>query len=221
MFDILTSVSLSEILASSAPSLSSQSLSQAFAGPVVMAGDRTLPVASSIKNLFPDGGLRRGSTVVVSGSTSLALSTMVTASAEGSWCAAINLPTLGLVAASEMGVELSRLALVPRAGNQWATVAAALLDALDVVLVHPLGRVREADARRLSARARESGSVLVPVVEDSTQWPQADLRLHCDGQVWQGLGSGHGYLRKQQLRVLAEGRGSASRSRQALVSLAS
>jgi hypothetical protein len=219
-------VSLSQISPvapdSSTANSSTQSLANLVAqlsGAPSLAGDRILPVSSSIRNLFPDGGLRRGSTVVVSGSTSLALSAMATASAEGSWCAAINLPSLGLVAASEMGVELSRLALVPRAGQQWAAVTAALLDALDVVLVHPLGHVRDADARRLSARARESGSVLIPVMEDGATWSHADLRLRCDGLEWQGLGAGHGYLRKQQLRVLAEGRGAASRSRQALVSL--
>ena len=210
VFDIVTNMSVASL-----PS------PQALVAPIALATHRTLPVAPSIRNLFPDGGLRRGSTVAISGSMSLALSTLSSASAEGSWCAAVNLPTLGLQAASEMGIELERFALVPRAGLQWATVTAALIDALDIVLVHPFGKVREVDARRLSARARERGSVLIPVVDDHSDWPAADLRLRCEGTQWQGLGTGHGYLRKQQLKIVAEGRGAASRSRQALVSLAS
>ncbi len=209
---------------SSSQSFSSeQAVLRELTKPVVWASDRTLPVVPAVKNLFPDGGLRRGSTVVVAGSTSLALAMMAAASAEGSWCAAVGLPSLGLVAAAEYGVELARLALVPNPGAQWATVVGALIDALDVVLFRPTNAdaIRSVDARRLVARARERGAVLVPIVDDPSMWPQADLRLRCVGAEWQGLGQGHGYLRKQRLRVLAEGRGAASRSRQAIVSLAS
>ncbi len=176
---------------------------------------------SSVRALFPEGGLRRGSTVVVSGSTSLALATMAAASAQGSWCAVVGMPSLGLVAAAEMDIELARLALVPTPGDQWAVVASALLDAFDVVLVNPMGAVRQSDARRLSAKARERGAVLMPVVDFPANWPAADLRLCCSSMQWSGLGNGHGYLHSCQLTVATDGKAGASRQRSLSVSLAS
>ncbi len=190
----------------------------------VLAGERLLPVVPALEDLFPGGGVRRGSTVAVSGSTSLALAVLAGPSAAGSWCAAVGLPALGLMAAAEMGVALERLALVPWPGAEWAAVVAALLDALDVVVVGAgtgagAGwRVRPGDARRLVARARERGSVLLVV----GAWEGADVRLSVGGlsqdQVqgrsqWHGLGTGHGHLRSRMVEVRAEGRGAASRSR--------
>jgi hypothetical protein len=108
-----------------------------------------------------------------------------------------------------MGVALDRLALVPAPGPEWPVVVAALLDALDLVVVAPPERMRGSDARRLSARARQRGSVLVPF----GQWECADVRLSMDGGIWTGLGSGHGHLQARRVTVSAEGRGSAARSR--------
>ena len=108
------------------------------------------------------------------GLTSAALALVAASSAAGSWCAAVGMPALGAVAAAELGLDLARFALVPAAGPQWATVTAALLDALDIVMVQPPFRVQSADARRLSARARERGSVLL-VMEPGcrARWPTA------------------------------------------------
>src|SRR5687767_6402679 len=160
------------------------------AGPVVLAGDQTLPVLGPLQSLLPDGGLRRGSTVSVVGSTSLALQLAVGASAAGSWTAAVGLPSLGAVAAAEAGIVLERLALVPKPGEQWATVVAALLDALDVVLVRPPHRLRQGDTRKLIARARERGAVLVPL----GPWEGADMRLEVASARWHGVGHGDGHL---------------------------
>lgn len=189
------------------------------AGP--LAGERLLPVAPALERLFPEGGLRRGSTVAVAGSTLLALALLAGPSAVGSWCAVVGMPALGLVAAAEVGVAMERLALVPATGSEWPTVVAALLDALDVVVVatgagagdadgrRGIGRrVRPADARRLTARARERGAVLVVL----GAWEGANVRLSVVGSPcqWQGLGSGHGCLRARLVEVGAEGRGAAS-----------
>lgn len=179
--------------------------------PLTLAGDRTLPVPQALAGLLPGGGLRRGTTVAVTGSTSVALALAASASAAGSWCAAVGLPALGMVAAAEMGLDLSRVALVPHPGDQWATVTAALVDALDIVLIAPPARLRLADARRLDARARERGSVLIPLGD----WPQAGVRLHVEGGRWEGLGTGHGSLRRRAVTVVAGGRGAAARTRRA------
>lgn len=187
-----------------------------FPGP--LAGERLLPVAPALERLFPGGGLRRGSTVAVTGSTSLALAVLAGPSTAGSWCAAVALPALGLVAAAEMGVALDRFALVPAPGPEWPAVVAALLDALDVVMVGTGSRVRPADTRRLVARARERGAVLLVM----GGWDGADVRLSVSGASpkergrqceWRGLGAGHGHLQARQVEVVAEGRGAASRAR--------
>jgi hypothetical protein len=49
---------------------------------------RALPVLGGLASLLPWGGLRRGSTVVVRGSTTLLLALLAVATAEGSWAAA-------------------------------------------------------------------------------------------------------------------------------------
>ena len=181
------------------------------ARPVSLAEEHVLPVLPALEPLLPGGGLRRGSTVSVTGSTSLALALVAGPSAAGSWTAAVGLPSLGLVAAAEAGVALERLALVAAPGDQWPTVAAALLDALDVVLVCPPGRVRVGDARRLVARARERGSVLV----STTRWDGADVRLTAAATEWDGVGDGHGHLARRRMEVVATGRGAAAREKRA------
>ena len=183
------------------------------AGPVTLAEERTLPVVGPLQALLPDGGLRRGSTLSVVGSTSLALQLVAAASAAGSWVAAVGVPSLGAVAAAEVGVVLERLALVPRPGEQWATVTAALLDALDVVLVRPPHRLRQADARKLIARARERGAVLVPL----GPWEGADMRLEVASARWHGVGEGDGHLQGCRMEVVATGRRAAARERRAVL----
>ena len=85
------------------PASSARSLEEAV-GPVTLAGDHVLPVLPTLEDLLPGQALRRGSTVAVVGSTSLALALAAAPSASGSWCAAVGLPSLGLLAVAE-GVE--------------------------------------------------------------------------------------------------------------------
>ena len=196
------------------------------ARPVSLAGERILPVLPALAGLLPDGGLRRGSTVAVSGdaprasrseaearpgASSLALALLAGPSAAGSWCAAVGLPSLGLVAAAELGVALDRFPLVARPGADWPAVVAALLEAVDVVLLCPPPHVRTGDARRLAARARERGAVLV-VTGGAVP---ADVRLSVVGAEWEGLGRGHGRLRARRIEVMVSGRGAAARERRA------
>jgi hypothetical protein len=89
-------------------------------------------------------------------------------------------------------------------------VVAALLDAIDVVLVRSPPGLPPAQARHLAARARERGAVLVPL----GPWPEpADLRLAVTASAWQGLGRGHGTLRARRVEVAVTGRGPAARER--------
>jgi hypothetical protein len=183
-----------------------------------LATEHFLPVQESLAGLFPGGGLRRGSTVLVNtgavpGTTSFALALLSGPTAAGSWCAVLGVPELGLVAASQLEVDLARLALVPRPGSKWAAATAALFDGFDLVMVHPSEPTRPADAHKLGARARERGPVLV-VLEGS--WPApADIRLEVTGCRWQGLCRGNGYLAGCRLEVVASGKGAAVRPRRA------
>jgi hypothetical protein len=180
-----------------------------------LADERLLPVVPALEPLLPGRGLRRGTTVAVSRSAALALALVAGASAAGSWVAAVGLPDLGIVAAAETGIALERLALVPTPGARtWPAVVATFLDAVDVVLVRPPARLPAAQARRLAARARERGAVLVPLGD----WSQpADLRLAVTASAWHGLGQGNGSLRARQVEVLVAGRGAATRERRVLL----
>jgi hypothetical protein len=184
---------------------------------LTLAGERCIELTAALRPLFPDGGLRRGSTVAVtsvtpgSGAVTLALALLVEATQQGGWCAVVGMPSLGLVAAGQLGVRLDRLAVVAHPGAQWAVVVAALLDSLEVVVVAPPGRVRPADARRLAARARERGAVLVV---RGGRWPEAvDVGLRVEAAAWSGLADGHGYLQARQAEVVSAGRGAAARER--------
>jgi hypothetical protein len=183
-----------------------------------------LPVPSSLAGLFPEGGLRRGSTITVTGSSSLVLALLAEVSRRPGWCAEVGSPLLGSAAAAETGVALERFVRVAEPGDQWPAVVASLLEAFELVVVHPPPRAREADMRRLSARARERSAVLLVAEPDagkpgarSSSWPGGQLGLRVQGQRWHGLGAGHGYLRSRELDVEVVGRGAAARPRRATV----
>lgn len=193
--------------------------------PVTLAGDARLPVPPAFDGLIPGGGLRRGSILSVDGpaATSLALAAVSAASADGAWVAAIDMSSLGLVAALEMGIAIERFVLVAAPDAEpgpdseatlWATAVAALVDAFEVVLVRTGTRVPARDARRLAARTRERDAVLVQVGSDD--WPErADVTLTVpDGAVrWEGLGEGHGHLQGRRVTVVGGGRREAARPR--------
>ncbi len=197
--------------------------------PVSSSQTRLLPVLPPLAGLLPDGALRRGSTITVSGlaggggpvggggiggggDISLALALVAAASGAGSWCGLIGLVGLGALAAHDIGVELGRLAVVPRPGAAWAEVTAAVIDGVDLVVLCPPSPPRRAMARRLVARARERRSVLV-VVPGRSGWPECpDLQLGVSDMRWEGTGAGGaGYLERRRMTVTATGRRSAAR----------
>jgi hypothetical protein len=189
--------------------------------PVALAKARTLPVLAPLAGLLPDGALPRGITVSVGGpgAASLALALAAAPTAAGGWAALVGLPHAGLAAAAELGVALERVAVVdPPEPAAWPGVVAALLGAFDVVLVAPGHRLAHQAVRRLAARARERGSVLVPVTGPAGRftgsWPEApELRLGAVAAQWEGLGSGYGHLRSRRVTVEATGRRGLARPR--------
>jgi len=189
----------------------------ARARPTSSSRDQLLPVLRALAPLLPGGGLQRGGVVAVDaggpgagGGTSLAFALLAAAST-ASWCAAVGTADPGIVALTEIGVDLEHLVLVPRPGPLWARAAATLLDGVDAVLVRPPGPVRPGMARRLAARARERRAVLV-VLARPGGWPEgADVRLAVQEGAWEGVGTGHGHLRGRRVEVVATGRRAAAR----------
>ncbi len=193
------------------------------ARPVTSAEERVLAVPSPLASLLPGAVLRRGSVVAVAtpggpvdgrddAAASLALGLVSAASAEGSWCALVGAPGLGLAAAAELGLALDRLPVVaappPTGSRSWAWVVATLLDGLDAVVAWPPLQLSSADARRLRDRARRRSAVLVIV----GPWPgPVDLRLEVVGVEWEGVGAGAGRLRRRRVALRAGGRAWAGR----------
>lgn len=176
--------------------------------------DSSLLVLPALAGLFTGGVLRRGSVLTVQGSGALLLALLAASSAQGSWCAEVGSPLLGSAAAAEAGVALDRFVRVPEPGERWPEVVASLLDGFDVVVVHPPRRRTARDdqaVRRLSARTRERGAVLVA----TAPWEGSALGLTVTAQRWHGLGRGHGHLAAREVVVTAVGRGSAVRPRRA------
>lgn len=170
----------------------------------------TLPVLPAFADLLPERGLRRGASYAVQESTMLTLALLAGPSQAGSWCGVVGLPSLGVEAATAMGVDLTRLVLVPSPGRHWLSVVATLVDVLDLVVVHPPTPAYDAETRRLAARVRERGAVLL--VHDS-DWSGCELRLTVTSSSWHGLGHGHGQLTARDATVEAVGRGTGGRRR--------
>jgi hypothetical protein len=156
----------------------------------------TLPLAPALSDALPTG-LRRGQVVAVQGSTSLVIALVAEASREGSWAAMIGMPNVGVVAAARRGIELARLALVPHPGSQAAAVAGACVDGMDMVVMGPRLALGDADRRRLAARAREQGSVII----SAGPWDGAHMNLAVTRSTWSGLGAGDGRLRARDMLV--------------------
>ncbi|MFT3970270.1 MAG: hypothetical protein QM695_08310 [Micropruina sp.] len=158
--------------------------------------DRSLPVPPALTGLLPDRGLMPGSIYSVTPGA-LLLALLAEPSRAGSWCGVIGLPELGAEAAEQAGLSLDRTALVPRPGERWFAITAALAEVLPVVAVRPGNRVREADAGRLAARLRNSGTVLLV----AGTWPRVEATLSVSAPRWSGVGAGHGYLTSRDVLV--------------------
>lgn len=170
-----------------------------------------LPLAPALSDALP-AGLRRGQVVSVLGSTSLVLALMAEASREGSWAAMIGMPSVGVVAAARRGIELARLALVPHPGAQAPAVAGACVDGMDVVVLGPRLALTDADRRRLAARARERGSVII----SAGAWDGAHATISVLESMWRGLGAGDGRLRARDMLVEVTSRAGRQARRVAL-----
>jgi hypothetical protein len=185
------------------------------ANEVLPTSESLLPVPESLAGPLP-AGLPRGAVAVVSGARSLPVSMAAAVTAGGGHVAVVGLPDFGLLAAAEMGADLSRLAVIPDPGTDPVEVAAVLMDGMDLVVLGLAGRtVTATRARAVVARARQKGCTLLVVRGD---WQGAAIRLEARVSGYETTAgadgspvSGSGRISRVRLSVRAHGRAARSK----------
>jgi len=146
--------------------------------------------------------LPRGTVAVLSGARSLLLGVVAAVTAAGGNVAIVGQPDIGLLAAVEMGADLSRIAVIPDPGTDPVEVAAVLVDGMDLVVLGLGGRrVPQTRARAVVARARNRGCTLL--VTDG-EWQGAPTRLAarvCGYELTAGGRPGFGRIGRVRLQV--------------------
>jgi hypothetical protein len=174
------------------------------------ASEPLLPMPEALAELLP-ASLPRGTVAVLSGARSLPLSMVAAVTAEGGHAAIVGQPDVGLLAAVEMGADLSRIALIPEPGADPVEVAAVLMDGMDLVVLGLGGRsVPATRARAVVARARQKGCTLLVTTGD---WQGASTRLEARVCGYEVTGAGDnapvpgcGRISRVRLAMRARGR---------------
>ncbi|OBF13489.1 hypothetical protein A5730_02715 [Mycobacterium sp. ACS4054] len=160
--------------------------------------------------------LPRGTVAVLSGARSLLLGVVAAVTAAGGNAAIVGQPDIGLLAAAEMGADLSRLAVIPDPGTDPVEVAAVLVDGMDLVVLGLGGRrVPQTRARGVVARARNKGCTVLVTDGD---WQGASTRLEarvCGYEITANARPGFGRIGRVRLQVsgLCAGRRVTARAR--------
>ncbi len=156
-----------------------------------------LPTHPALARLLPGGALQEGATYSIDRSLTLLMLLLAAPSAAGIWCGVVGVPEFGVEAAAGFGIDLERLALVPRPGDQWLAATAALADAMGVIVTRPPRQASDASVARLSARLRKRGATMLVL----GSWPQSEATLSITESVWTGIGDGHGNLGTREATV--------------------
>ncbi|MGA8545096.1 MAG: hypothetical protein WB785_07555 [Mycobacterium sp.] len=180
---------------------------RSHAGPddLLPESETKLPIPQLLADVLPDA-LPRGTVAVLSGARSLPLSMVAAVTAAGGNAAIVGQPDIGLLAAVEMGADLSRLAVIPDPGADPVEVAAVLMDGMDLVVLALGGRsVPQTRARAVVARAHQKGCTLLVTDGD---WQGASVRLEARVCGYEITASepGFGRISKVLLDVCARGR---------------
>jgi hypothetical protein len=170
------------------------------------AGAHTaLPVPAPLAPVLPMRGLERGRVHGVTGdaAASLVYALVAAASAEGAWCAFVDMPHAGLRAAHEHGVALERVVCIDTDRSlSWGRVVGALTDGIDIIVARdPV--CTAAEARKVASRVKAQGAVLI--VQGAVQSAQSfplDVLFTARTQSW----SFGACALERTVRVTAEGR---------------
>ena len=188
-----------------------------------LARERSLPIHPALVPLFGSSpetpgsmvGLIRGHTVVCTGTAAMscALALAAAPTQAGSWVGIMGVPQIGVAAAQHLGVVLERTIFVDppdttASGARPDLVGAlsALVDGVDMVLMgrRVVTALSTAILRRVQTRAQARGAVLVIVGDPGSV--TADLRMSTRTQHWEGIGTGHGHLRRRLVALELDGR---------------
>jgi hypothetical protein len=181
---------------------------------ITLAHHRYLPVDEAFATLLPDPGLVRGRIVGCTGAaaTSLALALASRATVTGSWLAVVGMAPIGIEAARELGVAIDRLVSIDAEGcrsGDWADRVAAATDGFELIITRPPANV-ERVIRKVRQRVQARGVVLLTVHSGAgSSGVGADVVLETrvtKAGGWEGLGRGHGHLRRRRVVVRAGGR---------------
>ncbi len=163
-----------------------------------------IPVPGGLGEALPEGGLPRGGVVACTGRSTPLLGLLAAVTAAGEWVAVIGQPQLGLLAFTEMNGDLTRLAHIPDLkGEDPLTIAAVLLDGVDVVVLDVAGDAPPSRMRAVLARLRSHDGVLVVT---GPGWARPDLEIRCELAEYDGLGRGRGRLRTMTFDIQVTGR---------------
>jgi hypothetical protein len=137
---------------------------------------------------------------------SIALALASRAVVAGSWLAVVGVPMLGLEAADELGIPLSRTVSVDVDGGPtvWGERVAAAADGFDLLLTRPPAGA-ERVVRKVRHRLQARGVVMI-AVGPTTPGVSCDLELTTTRVVWTGLGQGSGHLVGRCATVRVDGR---------------
>lgn len=183
---------------------------QALSNDVLPGPESLLPLPEINPETAPTT-LPKGTVAVLSGARSLSLSMVAAVTAAGGHAAIVGQPDIGLLAAVEMGADLSRVAVIPEPGADPVEVAAVLMDGMDLVVLGLGGRsVPATRARAVVARARQKGCTLL-VTGGEWQGASARLEARVSGyDVTGGSGgrpiAGCGRISRVRLAMRARGR---------------
>ncbi|MFC3493970.1 hypothetical protein [Glycomyces rhizosphaerae] len=152
---------------------------------MVQAPRAILPVTPDISALLPYGGLATVTAITASrrGATSLLWRLLAGPTGAGAWCALVGMPRVYPLAATAAGVDLGRVALVDP-GSLVAEAAGTLAEGVAAVVV-PSEGLTPTQTRRLTARARKSGTAII--WWETRPVAGADARLEVAHVSWKGL----------------------------------
>jgi hypothetical protein len=176
--------------------------------------DRHLEVAATLVDLFPERALVRGQIIRYSGDAAraLALASSARATATGSWLAVVGVADLGVEAAVEFGIDLSRLVVVDaECGDhrRWVDLVGAAADGCELIITTTPPRLSERALRWVRQRVRSRGAVVLVLAEhDRAERDHygADLGLDTRTSAWAGIEHGAGVLRARRVEVAITGR---------------
>lgn len=182
-----------------------------LSSPQLLSSRRYFEVTNCLRDIFPLGRVQRGSVLLFagmqnSGVTSTVFEFLSAMEIRNDWCALVGFENLGFLAASEKGVDLKKLALIPDPGKAVAQVAAVLLEAFPVVVVKNPRFISHSQARNLIARIKVHKSIMVVIwhtlhvnvgVESSPWFFLSDYVIEHSISGFYGLGEGDGFIKER------------------------